>query len=62
MTAQRMVFLTAAGLIFSGTWLNGVNYNNYGYWMLYGTAGLLFFAFLTGICPGLLFWKKIGFK
>jgi hypothetical protein len=62
MTAQRMVFFTAACLIIAGTWLNGINYESYGYWVLYGTAGLLLFAFITGICPGLLVWKKIGFK
>lgn len=58
-SAQRMLFISAALVIFIGIWLSG--YNNV-HWFLYVPVVLLTFAAVTGICPALLLWKKLGFK
>lgn len=59
MTAQRMLFLTMALLVFAGIWLTGYRTVH---WLLYIPAAALLFAAITGICPGLILYKKIGFK
>lgn len=58
-SAQRMLFGSAALVISTGIWLSG--YENV-HWFLYVPAGLLTFATVTGICPVLLLWKKVGLE
>lgn len=59
MSAQRMLFFTVAALLFGGIWLTGWSQVH---WLLYLPAGMLVFAGLTGICPGLMLYKKLGFQ
>lgn len=59
MAAERMLFLTVAVLVLTGIWLTGWQQ---AHWLLYGLAGLLTFAGVTGICPGLMLYRKLGFK
>lgn len=59
MTAQRMLFLSMAILISLGIYLTG--YESV-HWVLYVPAIALLFAAITGICPGLMLFKKLGFK
>jgi hypothetical protein len=59
MTAQRMLLLTFSAVIGAGIWLTGFDKAS---WVLYVPAGMALFAGITGICPGLIFWKKCGLK
>ena len=59
MSAIRMLFLMMAGLILLGIWLTGFNVVH---WVLYIPVAALVFAGVTGICPGYLIFKKLGFK
>lgn len=59
MSAQRMLFLSVAIILAIGIWLTGFNTVH---WLLYVPVALLTFAAITGICPGLIFWRKLGFK
>lgn len=59
MNAMRMVFFTIAGLLATGIYLTGFDKVH---WLLYGPTVMFAFAGLTGICPGLMFWSKLGFK
>ena len=59
MSAQRMLFFTVAAILFAGIGLTGWSAVH---WLLYLPAGMLVFAGLTGICPGLIVFQKIGFK
>jgi len=59
MSAMRMVFLTLAALIVVGIWLTG--FGNV-HWFLYLPVIALAFAGITGICPGYLLYKTLGFK
>jgi len=54
-----MLFLMVAGLILLGIWLTGFNVVH---WVLYLPVAALVFAGVTGICPGYLIFKKLGFK
>ncbi|MHB1567140.1 MAG: hypothetical protein ACYCXG_10575 [Acidiferrobacter sp.] len=57
MTAQRAVYLTAALMILLGIALTGFTRVN---GLLYVPAALLGFAGITGVCPGLRFWQRLG--
>jgi len=59
MSAIRMLFLMVAALIMVGIWLTGFGVVH---WLLYIPAAALAFAGITGICPGYLMLKKLGFK
>ena len=59
MSAIRMLFLSVAAIIFLGIWLTGFNT---AHWLLYVPVIFLTFAGITGICPGYIFWSKLGFK
>jgi len=59
MSAQRMLFLTVAVLLIVGIWLTGWGQ---AHWLLYVVVGMLSFAFVSGICPGLILFQKLGFK
>jgi hypothetical protein len=58
-SALRAQFISVALIVFIGIWLTGFNKVH---WFLYVPVILLTFAGITGIYPGLIFWKKIGFK
>ncbi|WP_353573393.1 hypothetical protein [Candidatus Albibeggiatoa sp. nov. BB20] len=59
MTAQRMLFLTVATLLGAGIWLTGWEQ---AHWLLYVLNVMLVFAGITGVCPGLILYKKLGLK
>ena len=59
MNAMKMVFLTVAGLLGLGIYLTG--FDNV-HWLLYVPPVMLIFAAVTGVCPGLMFWRKLGFR
>ncbi len=59
MSAQRMLFLVMAIIIAAGIYLSG--YQSV-HWLLYIPAAALLFAAISGICPGLMLFKKLGFK
>ena len=59
MNALRMLFLSIAGVIALGIWLTGFDK---AHWLLYVPAAFLAFAGITGICPGLIFWRKVGLR
>lgn len=59
MNALRMLFLSVAGTVLFGIWLTGFDKVH---WVLYLPVAFLTFAGVTGICPGLILWTKIGFK
>ncbi len=59
MTALRMQFLFMTVVIFAGILLTGLHT---AHWFLYLPVVMFLFAGISGICPGLLLWKKMGFK
>ena len=59
MSAQRMVFLTAGLMVFAGIVLSGLTSVH---WLLYIPPTVMLFAAITGICPGIVLFKKLGFK
>ena len=59
MSAQRMLFLTMAVIILGGIWLTGFAQ---AHWFLYVPVAALAFAGVTGVCPGMTLFKKLGFK
>ena len=59
MSAIRMLFFFMAVIISAGIWLTG--YQNV-HWLLYIPPVALLFAAVTGICPGYMIFKKLGFK
>jgi hypothetical protein len=54
-----MQFLSIAVVVFVGIWLTGFDK---AHWFLYVPVVMFAFAGISGICPGLIFWKKVGFK
>jgi len=59
MSAMRMLFLFMSAFILLGIWLTGFGVVH---WVLYIPPAALVFAGVTGICPGLILFKKMGFK
>jgi len=59
MNAMRMTLLSIATIMMVGIWLTGFEKVH---WVLYLPPAFLVFAGITGICPGLIFWSKIGLK
>jgi hypothetical protein len=59
MNAMRMTMLTIAAIMLAGIWLTGFDK---AHWVLYLPPAFLAFAGITGICPGLIFWSKAGFR
>ena len=59
MSAMRMLFLMVSIALFAGIWLTGYQTIH---WIIYIPAVALMFAGLTGICPGMMLLKKVGFK
>jgi hypothetical protein len=58
-SALRAQFISVALIVFIGIWLTGFVKVH---WFLYVPVIVLTFAGITGICPGLMFWEKIGLK
>jgi hypothetical protein len=58
-TAQRVHFISVALIVFIGIWLTGFAKVH---WFLYVPVIALTFAGITGVCPGLIFWEKVGLK
>jgi len=59
MSAIRMLFLTIAALIMLGIYLTGFAVVH---WLLYLPVAALVFAGITGICPGYMIFRKLGFR
>ena len=59
MSAQRMLFLTMATVIAIGIYLSGYDKVH---WLLYLPFAAMAFAGVTGFCPGVAIFKKLGFK
>lgn len=59
MNAMRMTLFSIAAIMMIGIWLTGFGKVH---WILYLPPAFLVFAGITGICPGLIFWSKIGLK
>lgn len=59
MSAVRIQFLAIAVIILIGIWLTGFGQVH---WFLYLPVAALVFAGVTGICPGMMIFKKLGFK
>ena len=59
MSAQRMMFFSFATVLGIGIWLTGYEQIH---WILYIPLLILPIAGITGVCPGIAFWKKLGFK
>jgi ABC-type polysaccharide/polyol phosphate export permease len=57
--AQRAHLISVALIVFIGIWLTGFDKVH---WFLYIPVIALTFAGITGICPGLIFWNKVGLK
>ena len=58
MSAIRMLFIFMAAFISLGIWLTGINQVH---WLLYIPPLALLFAGVTGICPGYMIFRKLGF-
>ncbi|MCK5446175.1 MAG: hypothetical protein KAI73_11180 [Rhodospirillaceae bacterium] len=58
-SALRLLLLTMSTVIFVGIWLSGYDQVH---WLLYAPASFMLFAAITGICPGLIIWRKLGFS
>ena len=50
-------FMSTVGAI--GIWLSGYDAVH---WLVYLPTVFMAFAAVTGICPGLIIWKKLGFS
>lgn len=59
MNAMRMTLFSIAIIMLLGIWLTGLDKVH---WLLYVPPAFLVFAAVTGVCPGLIFWSKLGFK
>ena len=57
MTASMKAFFLFVGLLlWLGIWLTGFEQ---AHWVLYLPATFFLFSALTGICPGMIFFKEI---
>ena len=59
MTAMRMQFLSIAAIVALGIWHTGLDTVS---WILYIPVIFLSIAGLTGFCPGLIIWHRLGFS
>ncbi len=55
-SAMRYFFLFTGSITWLGIWLTGFSLVR---WLLYVPPTLFYFAALTGICPGLLLWRRV---
>lgn len=54
--AMRFFFLVVGSVILLGIWLTGFNVVH---WLLFLPVVFLYFAAVTGICPGLIFSRML---
>lgn len=59
MNAQRMMYLSLFIVLSLGIWLTGYSTIH---WIFYIPLAASGFAFITGICPNVVIWRKLGFK
>lgn len=59
MTANRLLYLSFAAILFAGIGLSGFDRVH---WLLYVPLAFSTFAGLTGVCVNLIFWKSLGFE
>lgn len=59
MTANRMLYLSFAAIMFIGVWLTGFDKVH---WLLFIPIAFSTLAGLSGFCINLWFWKKLGFR
>ena len=59
MTATQMTFLTAATVMSTGIYLSGWNQVH---WLLYIPPIGFIFSGVSGICPAVYLYQKLGFK
>jgi ABC-type polysaccharide/polyol phosphate export permease len=59
MSAIRILFIFMSLVISAGIWLSGYDQVH---WLLYIPPAALMFAGITGICPGYIVFRKLGFK
>jgi len=55
-SSLRALFLFVGLVLWLGIWLTGFDAVH---WLLYLPAGFFLFSAISGICPGLLFFKEI---
>ncbi len=55
-SAMKAFFLFVGAILWLGIWLTGFDVVN---WILYLPAIFFIFSAITGICPGLIFFKGI---
>ena len=58
-SALRAQFISTALVILIGIWLTGFNKVH---WFLYVPVIMLTLAGVSGRCPGLMLWQKLGLK
>ena len=54
--SMRAFFLFFGLLLWAGIWLTGFEITH---WLLYLPATFFLFSALTGICPGMIFFKEL---
>lgn len=55
-SSLKAFFLFVGIVLWAGIWLTGFDTVH---WLLYMPATFLLFSALTGICPGMIFFKEI---
>jgi hypothetical protein len=55
-SAMRFFFLVSGSILWLGIWLTGFDTVH---WLLYFPAAFFIFAALTGICPGMVFSRRL---
>ena len=59
MSANRLLYLSFASIMFIGVWLTGFDKVH---WLLYIPIMFASFAGITGFCINLWLWNKLGFE
>lgn len=54
--AKKAFFLLVSLMLWSGIWLTGFEVVH---WLLYVTATFFLVSTVTGICPGMIFFKEV---
>lgn len=58
-SALRLLVMTMSVVSFTGIWLSGYDQVHF---LVYMPPLFMTFAAITGICPGLIIWRKLGFS
>ncbi len=54
--STRALFLFVGLLLWTGIWLTGIDV---AHWLLYLPATFFLFSAVTGICPGIIFFREM---